>query len=170
MAMIAGGCHTLCLYQPPHSSPAHVSGSLHVAVGPPTRRVPAGNMAQFHKCTHGVLISTDVAARGLDFPAVTHIVQYDPPGEAAEYVQRVGRTARMGRRGVAILFLAPSELEYKEVLEGAAIPLAQQKLYPSLATLRQPPALSKRAQEETDRNRRAFQVAMDAAHLCQVRA
>ena len=109
-----------------------------------------------------------MAARGLDFPAVTHILQFDPPGEPSEYVQRVGRTARMGRRGVAILFLAQSELAYTEELEAVGVPLAQQKLFPSLATLPRPPALSKRAAAETDSNRRTFQVAMDAAHLCQV--
>ena len=38
----------------------------------------------FTKCPAGVLLCTDVAARGLDFPAVTDIVQFDPPGEAAE--------------------------------------------------------------------------------------
>lgn len=38
----------------------------------------------FSKCKRGVLICTDVAARGLDFPAVSHIVQFDPPGEASE--------------------------------------------------------------------------------------
>ena len=38
----------------------------------------------FSRCAAGVLLCTDVAARGLDFPAVTHIIQYDPPGEASE--------------------------------------------------------------------------------------
>ena len=38
----------------------------------------------FSRCTAGVLLCTDVAARGLDFPAVTHILQYNPPGEASE--------------------------------------------------------------------------------------
>jgi ATP-dependent RNA helicase DDX31/DBP7 len=117
-----------------------------------------------------VLVSTDVAARGLDFPSVTHILQYDPPGETSDYVQRVGRTARMGRRGIAILFLAPSELLYKDQLEADGVPITQQKLYPLLATLPKPLALSKSARAEADQNRQAFQVAMDSAHLCQVHA
>lgn len=64
------------------------------------------------QASSGVLLCTDVAARGLDFPAVTTIIQYDPPGEPTEYVHRVGRTARMGHRGDAVLLLLPSEAEY----------------------------------------------------------
>ena len=41
-------------------------------------------LLEFTKCARGVLLCTDVAARGLDFPAVTSIVQFDPPGEPAE--------------------------------------------------------------------------------------
>jgi ATP-dependent RNA helicase DDX31/DBP7 len=63
-----------------------------------------------------VLLCTDVAARGLDFPRVTAIVQYDPPGDPADYVHRVGRTARMGQRGEALLFSLPSERAYSELL------------------------------------------------------
>ncbi|KAG0473652.1 hypothetical protein HPP92_015509 [Vanilla planifolia] len=59
-----------------------------------------------------VLLCTDVAARGLDFPKVTCIVQYDSPGEASEYVHRVGRTARLGEKGEALLFLQPVEIDY----------------------------------------------------------
>jgi ATP-dependent RNA helicase DDX31/DBP7 len=114
-------------------------------------------------------VSTDVAARGLDFPAVTHILQYDPPGEISEYVQRVGRTARLGRGGVALLFLAPAEIEYVQELRGAGAAVEQQRLYPSMAALPAPAQMSKRALSEADGSRRAFQVAMDASHLCQVR-
>lgn len=126
-------------------------------------------MAAFHKAESAVLVSTDVAARGLDFPAVTHILQFDPPGEVAEYVQRVGRTARMGRRGVAVLFLAPAERDYVEELSSGSVAIAQQRLFPALAALPPPREVSARARGEQDANRRAFQMAMDAAHLCQVR-
>lgn len=67
---------------------------------------------KFTKCKCGVLLSTDVAARGLDFPTLDASVQFDPPGEPAEYVHRIGRTARMGRKGKSVLFLLPSEQPY----------------------------------------------------------
>ncbi|KAG8066929.1 hypothetical protein GUJ93_ZPchr0005g15594 [Zizania palustris] len=59
-----------------------------------------------------ILVSTDVAARGLDFPKVKCIIQYDSPGDASEYVHRVGRTARIGEKGEALLFLQPVEIDY----------------------------------------------------------
>jgi len=65
-----------------------------------------------------VLFTTDVAARGLDLPAVDWIVQYDPPSEVSEYVHRVGRTARAGLRGKALLFLAPEEQGFLDVIGG----------------------------------------------------
>jgi ATP-dependent RNA helicase DeaD len=53
----------------------------------------------------GLLVATDVAARGLDIPKVSHVINYDMPMDPAMYFHRVGRTARAGRRGVAISFL-----------------------------------------------------------------
>lgn len=57
------------------------------------------------------LLATDVAARGLDFPAVDWVVQFDCPEDADTYIHRVGRTARYEHNGRAVLFLAPSEEE-----------------------------------------------------------
>ncbi|KAI9189565.1 ATP-dependent RNA helicase dbp7 [Blastocladiella emersonii ATCC 22665] len=62
-----------------------------------------------------VLITTDVAARGLDLQGVDMIIQFDAPTEVAEYVHRVGRTARAGRKGAAVLLLAPHEEEFATV-------------------------------------------------------
>ncbi|KAI9222014.1 P-loop containing nucleoside triphosphate hydrolase protein [Blastocladiella britannica] len=59
-----------------------------------------------------VLITTDVAARGLDLHGVDLIIQYDAPTDVSEYVHRVGRTARAGRRGAAVLMLAPHEEDF----------------------------------------------------------
>lgn len=66
----------------------------------------------------GILLCTDVAARGLDIPAVDWIIQYDPPDDPREYIHRVGRTAR-GRdgRGRALLLLLPEELGFLKYLK-----------------------------------------------------
>ncbi|XP_039131269.1 LOW QUALITY PROTEIN: DEAD-box ATP-dependent RNA helicase 32 [Dioscorea cayenensis subsp. rotundata] len=58
-----------------------------------------------------VLFSTDVASRGLDFPAVDWVVQLDCPEDIPAYIHRVGRTARFASEGKSVLFLLPSELE-----------------------------------------------------------
>lgn len=85
-----------------------------------------GNMPQhlrtetfkrFCDAKEGILFSTDVAARGLDLPLIDWIVQYDPPEDTEDYVHRVGRTARIGHSGRAILFLLESELSYVNVLQ-----------------------------------------------------
>lgn len=64
---------------------------------------------QFCNAPSGVLFTTDVAARGLDIPEVDWIVQFDPPDDPVKYVHRVGRTARAGRCGNALMFLLPQE-------------------------------------------------------------
>ncbi|KAJ2744295.1 ATP-dependent RNA helicase dbp7 [Coemansia sp. BCRC 34301] len=72
----------------------------------------------FSKSQHAsILFTTDVAARGLDLPNVTSIIQFDPPSDVASYLHRVGRTARLGRVGEAILFLLPSESAYLTLLQ-----------------------------------------------------
>jgi superfamily II DNA/RNA helicase len=57
-----------------------------------------------------VLVATDVAARGLDLDDITHVVNYDPPRDHKDYVHRVGRTARAGRGGAGVTFVAPTQL------------------------------------------------------------
>jgi len=82
----------------------------------------------FQECGAGILVCTDVAARGLDFPAVGGALQLDPPGLAEDYVHRVGRTARVGHSGEALLFLLPSELKYVDLLAARGVKLVQQPL------------------------------------------
>jgi ATP-dependent RNA helicase DDX10/DBP4 len=66
---------------------------------------------KFARAKYSCLFATDVAARGLDFPAVDWVVQVDCPEDADTYIHRVGRTARYNRDGKAVLFLEPSEEE-----------------------------------------------------------
>lgn len=77
----------------------------------------------FCKKESGILLCTDVAARGLDIPSVDWIIQYDPPDQPDEYIHRVGRTARMQKQGKALLYLLPQELGFLRYLKKARVPL-----------------------------------------------
>ncbi|KAJ6409065.1 hypothetical protein OIU84_008707 [Salix udensis] len=80
----------------------------------------------FCKAEKGILLCTDVAARGLDIPSVDWIVQFDPPDEPKEYIHRVGRTARgEGAKGNALLFLIPEELQFLRYLKAAKVPVKE---------------------------------------------
>jgi len=64
---------------------------------------------KFKKGGIDILVATDVAARGLDVPRISHVVNYDIPQDAETYVHRIGRTGRAGREGEAILFVSNRE-------------------------------------------------------------
>ena len=73
---------------------------------------------------NGILLSTDVAARGLDIPNVDWVVQYDPPDDPKEYIHRVGRTARgASGAGRALLILVPNELGFLKYLHQSKVKL-----------------------------------------------
>ncbi len=63
------------------------------------------------------LIASDVAARGLDIPAVSHVFNFDVPSHAEDYVHRIGRTGRAGRQGKAIMICAPSDEKNLDAIE-----------------------------------------------------
>uniref|UniRef100_A0AAV2IS17 ATP-dependent RNA helicase n=1 Tax=Knipowitschia caucasica TaxID=637954 RepID=A0AAV2IS17_KNICA len=68
--------------------------------------------ANFRKLKSGILVCTDVMARGIDIPEVNWVIQYDPPSCASAFVHRCGRTARIGNHGNALVFLLPMEESY----------------------------------------------------------
>lgn len=78
---------------------------------------------EFINAESGILLCTDVAARGLDIPRVDWIIQYDPPDDPRDYIHRVGRTARAGKVGKSLLFLLESELGFLRYLKQAKVPL-----------------------------------------------
>ncbi|NWY56210.1 DDX31 helicase, partial [Chionis minor] len=103
-----------------------------------------GNMEQeertevfqaFLKSKTGILLCTDVAARGLDLPQVTWIIQYNAPASPAEYIHRIGRTARIGCHGNSLLVLAPSEAEYVSLLASHKINVSEIKMEKVLSSL-----------------------------------
>ena len=66
-------------------------------------------IAQFRSGEVKVLIATDIAARGIDIPSISHVINYDLPEVPEQYVHRIGRTARAGAEGQAVAFCAPDE-------------------------------------------------------------
>lgn len=97
---------------------------------------------KFCNATHGILLCTDIAARGLDIPVVDWIVQYDPPNDPKEYIHRVGRTARgEGGRGQALLIIRPEEEDFLDYLQ---VPLnACEFLWDKMIDIQQPVILYK---------------------------
>ncbi|XP_048263891.1 ATP-dependent RNA helicase DDX24 isoform X2 [Bombus terrestris] len=70
------------------------------------------NLERFQADENGLLIATDVAARGLDIPNVEHVIHYQVPRTSESYVHRSGRTARAQKDGITVLMMEPSEKEY----------------------------------------------------------
>ena len=96
-------------------APGHLLNSVptvHKLHGSLAQAVRTATLASFTKCkTAAVLFCTDVAARGLDLPNVDLVVQFDPPFSADDHLHRIGRTARAGRDGRAVMFLLPGPEE-----------------------------------------------------------
>eukprot|EP01086_Lenisia_limosa_P015890 TRINITY_DN5388_c0_g1_i2.p1 TRINITY_DN5388_c0_g1~~TRINITY_DN5388_c0_g1_i2.p1 ORF type:complete len:686 (-),score=151.28 TRINITY_DN5388_c0_g1_i2:43-2100(-) len=89
----------------------------------PTKRVDVYN--KYKKAEKGCLFCTDVAARGLDFPDLEWVVQYDCPEDVDSYLHRAGRTARYKNAGNSLLFLLPSEGEMVKKIETRNVPLQE---------------------------------------------
>ena len=79
-----------------------------------------------------ILVATDVAARGLDVDRISHVLNYDIPHDTESYVHRIGRTGRAGRKGEAILFVAPREQNMLRAIERATRQPIEQMMLPSV--------------------------------------
>ncbi len=98
-----------------------------------------------------LLVASDVAARGLDIPAVSHVFNYDTPHHAEDYVHRIGRTGRAGRAGVAYTIVTPSDSKSLAAIEKLIGRAIDWKEGSSLDTL---PASEPRARGGRDKERR----------------
>ena len=94
--------------------------------GDMTQQLRERVVEQLKRGSLDLVIATAVAARGLDVPRVTHVINYDVPYDTEAYVHRIGRTGRAGRTGTAILFITPRELRMLKVIERAT----RQKITP----------------------------------------
>jgi ATP-dependent RNA helicase RhlE len=88
------------------SRSGHSATQIHGDRSQSQRNAALKSFAQGH---HRVLVATDVAARGIDVADVAHVVNYDMPREAEDFVHRIGRTGRASAKGVASTFAAPDE-------------------------------------------------------------
>nr|POF15182.1 atp-dependent rna helicase dbp8 [Quercus suber] len=75
------------------------------------------NLARFRAGAARILVATDVAARGLDIPAIALVVNYDLPRDPDSYIHRVGRTARAGRKGTSISLVGQRDVELVHAIE-----------------------------------------------------
>lgn len=94
---------------------------------------------QYSRTKHAFLFCTDIAARGLDFPAVDWVIQVDCPEDADTYIHRVGRTARYESVGRALLMLLPSEEKTMiELLKQKRVPIEKIRVKQSRKQVIQP--------------------------------
>jgi superfamily II DNA/RNA helicase len=88
--------------------------ALHGDLDQPARMAA---LDQFRRGDAVILVASDVAARGLDIPDVSHVVNFDVPHHPDDYVHRVGRTGRAGRAGTAVTIVAPQDRKAVEAIE-----------------------------------------------------
>jgi ATP-dependent RNA helicase DeaD len=94
-------------------------------------------MGRFRDGTLDLLVATDVAARGLDIPHVSHVVNVDMPASPEAYVHRIGRTGRAGREGVAITLVEPREHRLLRDIESFTRSKLELAKLPTVADLRE---------------------------------
>jgi ATP-dependent RNA helicase RhlB len=114
-------------------------------------------LRRFHDGEIPVLVATDVAARGLHIPDVTHVINFDLPQDAPDYVHRIGRTARLGARGEAISFACEHYAFHLPEIEdyiGYAIPLEQAEAGQLPKITKAPPRPRKEGGRGTQRGKR----------------
>ncbi len=118
------------------SRSGHTAAALH---GDMTQMARNKTIERMRRGAIRLLVATDVAARGLDVNGISHVINFDLPRFAEDYVHRIGRTGRAGATGVAISFVSRSELSYLERIErfiGKRLPEQNIEGLAPLSTLR----------------------------------
>ncbi len=114
----------------------HQAAALH---GDMSQRERTRTMAQFSRGDVRVLVATDVAARGIDIPGISHVINFDLPQSSEDYVHRIGRTGRAGASGIALSFASSKDIGMVEKIERytgyrfvpATVPGLEPKFQPS---------------------------------------
>ncbi|MFM9957865.1 MAG: DEAD/DEAH box helicase [Phycisphaerales bacterium] len=113
-------------------------------------------MARLREGTLGVLVASDLAARGLDVDGISHVINYDLPEDPEVYIHRIGRTARAGRGGVAWSLVTPEQGPLLTAIEKLANTHVPEKSYPDFK-LGAPPAEVQARRQAEDMRRQSMQ-------------
>jgi ATP-dependent RNA helicase DDX55/SPB4 len=135
--------------------------SLHGKLEPQVREK---NFERFVNATSPtILLTTDIAARGLDIPQVDLVVQHDPPTDTKVFIHRCGRAGRAGRRGLAVVMLQPGREEgYVQLLDVRQTPITPLEKPPISVTDAEAEAVSSKIRAQAQSDREIFQLAQRA--------
>jgi superfamily II DNA/RNA helicase len=123
---------------------------------------------QFRSGEIPLLIASDVAARGLDIPAVSHVFNFDVPHHADDYVHRIGRTGRAGRTGTAITIVTPADVKAVAAIEKLIGQTIAWTGAPTLAADDDSKPVRRREPRRGDRSRSAGKPARTPAPVAQL--
>lgn len=105
-------------------------------------------MRSFRESTIRIIVATDLLARGLDVPHVDHVINYDLPFQAEDFLHRIGRTARAGRTGHAITYVTPSDTRMYAKIKGYLAGAEEFKVDPTFQFIDRRKKLDKRKKED----------------------
>jgi ATP-dependent RNA helicase RhlE len=110
-------------------------------------------LAGFKQGQYKVMVATDIAARGIDVEGISHVVNYDTPTFAEDYIHRIGRTGRASATGDSITFVSNQENKYLKSIERYTDKRFELKRYPGFEYAKRPSPTGKPQEEKTRRDR-----------------
>lgn len=116
-------------------------------------------ISNFRQQKYRILVATDVAARGLDIPHIEHVINFDLPQDATDYIHRIGRTARAGAEGEAICFVTPSDHGKWNAIQRLMDPNAVLEEAPRSERRRKPSNSSRKPKHSRSKDHRRKKVA-----------
>jgi ATP-dependent RNA helicase RhlE len=111
-------------------------------------------LAGFKQGQYKVMVATDIAARGIDVEGISHVVNFDTPTFAEDYIHRIGRTGRASATGDAITFVSNQEQKYLKSIERYTDKRFELKRYPGFDYAKRPAVSEKSGEEKFSRERR----------------
>ena len=111
-------------------------------------------LAGFKQGQFRVMVATDIAARGIDVEGISHVVNYDTPTFAEDYIHRIGRTGRASATGDAITFVSNQELKYLKSIERYTDKRFELKRYPGFDYTKKAPSPERQAESKSSEDRR----------------